>query len=242
MSAHKKPRLPLIIAAILVLAMLIVGGFFAQPLSELFRDTDKAAQAVEDAGLFGPFVFMGLQIIQVIIAPIPGQVTGFLGGFLFGAFWGTVYSMLGAAIGFIIVFLLARKLGRPFVEYFVDAKTLKKFDYISKNNGLLVLFFMFLLPVFPDDLICYIAGLTAIPIRHLVIVSLLGRLPGFFILSLAGSGVANENYRIAIGAAIVLLVVFVIGLWQRKRLERIVRRFGERLNKNKLDETNKKRE
>lgn len=217
----------LLVGSIAVLAV-IVGLliFFWQPLTELFTDKERLKQLVEQAGVWGPLLFIGIQFLQVVVAPIPGQVVGALAGALFGPWLGTLYSMIGAMLGFTLIFIVARQLGRPFVERFVEKKHLEKFDYLTEAKGPIVFFLIFLLPAFPDDIICYLAGLSAIPIRTLVLVSFAGRLPGFLVLALLGSGIAEADGWLIGSVVVVLLLVAALGYWQRERLERWVRSLG----------------
>ena len=230
MSTTRFPKIPLnvLVGLVVVVALLVVAtAFFWQPLSSLASNPESIKQSVEQAGWWGPLVFIGVQFLQILIAPIPGQVIGVAGGTLFGPFLGTVYSMVGALVGFTAIFMLSRRLGRPFVERFVKKEHLDKFDYLAKANGPLVFFLIFLLPVFPDDLICYIAGLSAIPIRTLVAVSLVGRLPGYLVLALIGSGVAGSNVTLIGVLVAVVAGCLVVAYWQRKRLEKWVHRVAK---------------
>jgi len=228
-TTRKKLPLWLVVTTVAILLGLVVATIiFWQPLSSLLTNPDKLRETVEQAGAWGPLLFILLQLAQVIIAPIPGQISGFVGGLAFGTVWGTVYSMIGAAIGFTLIFIFARKLGRPFVERFVDKKLLEKFDYLTEANGAFIFFLIFLLPAFPDDIICYLAGLSKIRISTLVIISLLGRLPGYFVLSLSGAGVADSNIQLTLGLVTVLMIVFAVGVWQRKRLEAWVKHLSRR--------------
>lgn len=189
------------------------------PLSDLARNPDQLKRTIQDSGAWGPLIFMGVQFLQVLVAPIPGQVAGAIAGALFGAFWGTVYSMVGALIGYTVIFVLARKFGRPLVERFVSPKYLEKFDYLTKESGVFVFFLIFLLPAFPDDVICYIAGLSQIRIRTLILISIAGRLPGFIGLSLIGAGAADGNATLVTILLTVSAIIAAIGFWQRARLE-----------------------
>jgi uncharacterized membrane protein YdjX (TVP38/TMEM64 family) len=209
-------------------AALVGGIILAWPHLSVFSDPEKTRQLVQDAGPWGPLVFIGMQIVQVFFAPIPGQVTGLAGGYLFGTWLGTLYTLIGATIGFTLIFLLVRKLGRPFVERFVDKKHLQKFDYIAKTNGAFVLFLVFLLPAFPDDLICFIAGLTNIRIRTLILISVAGRLPGYLVLSFSGAGVAQHNIKLVAILLSAVMVVSALAFWQRKRLERFVQHLAQK--------------
>ncbi len=182
----------------------------------MFSDPVRARETIGSLGGWAPLAFMAMQVAQVVIAPLPGQVTGLIGGFLFGPWLGLLYTMIGALVGFWLVFVLARKLGRPFVERFVKPTTLAKFDGVLARGGPFVLFLIYLLPAFPDDVISFVAGLTRIPIRTLLVVSLAGRLPGYLVLSFAGEGLTGENGNPLVVGGGVLLALGIVAVWQRR--------------------------
>ena len=199
-----------IIIGVILMAAAAVVLTWGQPFLALFSDQERMRQAIESFGVFGPVIYMLLQATQVLIAPIPGQITGLASGYLFGPYLGLLYSMIGAAIGFTIIFLLTRRFGRPLVERFFDKKHIEKFDYITKANGVTTLFLIFLLPAFPDDLICFLAGLTKIPIRTLIFISIAGRLPGYYLLALTGSDLVNGGISPGILTAVIVALFFVV--------------------------------
>lgn len=209
-----------IVVLIAVAAALYTWG---QPLWAFFSDQEHAKRSIESAGVFGPLIFIFMQVLQVVIAPIPGQVAGLVGGYLFGPYLGLLYSVIGATIGFTIIFALSRRFGRPLVERFFDKKHIEKFDFITKKNGGMALFLIFLLPAFPDDLICYLAGLTKIPIRTLILISIAGRLPGYLLLSFTGNGLTFDNMNMIISIATGVLIIVGLGFWQRTWLYELVK-------------------
>lgn len=219
MKDNKPKIIALVVSAIVIVALIVLAAVFWQPLYDLVSDQARVEQLVDSAGFWGPLVFMLLQIVQVLAAPVPGQITGFVGGYLFGWALGTVYAMVGSIIGVTIVFWLSRKLGRPFVEYFFDKKTIQKFDYLAESKGVFILFLIFLVPAFPDDLICYIAGLSSIRIRTLVLISFLGRFPTTLALSLAGAGAAQSNGTLVVIVSVTMVVAIGLAYWKRKELE-----------------------
>ena len=205
-----------------LLVLLALGILFLAKFGKLFLIGDELKGLILGFGIFAPLIFIVLLALQVLIAPIPGQAAGLVSGFIFGAFAGTVYSMIGLALGSYLAFVIARKFGRPFVEKVVDKNTLKKFDNISSKEGTLTLFLIYLFPALPDDAVCYIAGLTKIRIRTLVIISFLGRLPGFFVLNLVGSGIASENtlgYWIFFG---MMMIVSLVMYLNKNKLEKFI--------------------
>lgn len=227
------PKKYLVIAGLVLTAATIVtlSVLYGRGLIDFFSSQERIEQTIEAAGAWGPLVMIALQTLQVLIAPIPGQITGIAAGYLFGVFFGTIYAMIGMVIGFTLIFVFARKLGRPAVEYFVDKKTLKKFDYLADSNGVFAFFLILLLPFFPDDFVCYIAGLTAIPIRKLIIVAFLARLPGTFLFAVAGDNLANNNLETVIYLAVIVVAFGGVAWLQRNRIEQLV----QRLSRNKKD-------
>ena len=112
-----------VFSLVLILFLLFL---LIKPFLYLFGDLDKLKVFILDFGVFAPLVLIFLQILQVLVAPIPGQLMGLASGFIFGPFLGTVYTMLGTVIGSYIAFKLSRKLGRPFVERMINKKVLIK--------------------------------------------------------------------------------------------------------------------
>lgn len=212
-----------IVLAVVLVGSMVVAGIVFLPL---LGDVERIAQLVDDAGIWGPVLFVVIQALQVVAAPVPGQVTGLAAGYLFGPLWGTVYCAIGGTIGCTIVFVLSRRLGRPFVESFVSARALKRFDYLADTGGAIVLFLIFLVPIFPDDIISYIAGLTRVPIHRLVLVALFGRLPGYVLYAVAGERAAAADMTAVIVIAVATLVLFALLFWQRRRVEAFVRRIA----------------
>jgi uncharacterized membrane protein YdjX (TVP38/TMEM64 family) len=225
-SKARSRRLRIVAAVVAGMSLLAIVAYIAWPFLSTFSDPDKARRLIVDAGAWGPLVFTAMQVVQVLVAPIPGQVTALVGGYLFGPVLGLVYTMVGATIGFTLIFVLARKLGRPFVERFISPKLLERFDYLADTRGVLVLFLIFVLPAFPDDVISFIAGLTHIRIRTLVFVSLAGRLPGYVVLSATGNGLADENMNPIVVAAVVMVVILGVAYWQRAWLRDLVDKRG----------------
>ena len=116
-------------------------------------------------GSAAPLVFIFIQSLQVVFAPIPGEATGFLGGYLFGIPKGFLYSTIGLTMGSTVAFLLGRWLEIHFVEKVVKKETLEKFDFIIERQGALLAFLFFLIPGFPKDYLCFILGLSQMPLR-----------------------------------------------------------------------------
>ncbi|MCW5695576.1 MAG: TVP38/TMEM64 family protein [Bauldia sp.] len=212
----------------ITIAVVLIAAIGAAVVAFLpmLGDVDRIAEQIDRAGPLGPILFVVIQALQVIAAPVPGQVTGLAAGYLFGPLWGTIYCTIGGTIGCTVVFVLSRKLGRPFVEAFVSRKALQRFDYLADSGGAIALFLIFLVPIFPDDIISYIAGLTRVPLHRLVLVALFGRLPGYILYAVAGERAAAADMTAVIVIAVATLVLLALFFWQRHRVEGWVRRLA----------------
>ena len=214
-NLSKKTKHSLIIGGVIILlciAYLIFDITQNGPLTRLLSEKDAIIQFVESMGVFGPLAFIFVQILQTVVAPLPGNVAAIVGGVLFG-WWGVLWSTIGGLIGYWIVFSLARKYGRSLVEKLVKKSVLDKFDYLTNEKGSLIFFLFFLIPGLPDDAIGYIAGLTEIPIRKLLMMMLIGRTPAVIASNMIGAGIGQDNIQIvaivtAI-SAILLVLVFI---------------------------------
>jgi len=188
---------------------------------------DHLRRLLEGAPVPPAVAFVGLQVAQVLVAPIPGQLVGLVSGYLFGFWLGLALTMAGLALGTLLAIGLARLLGEGVVRRFVPKKHLERFDAQVGGDGLWNFFFIWLLPVFPDDAACFLAGLTRLPLWQLVGVALLGRLPGMAVLAFVGAsaGRASTTAYVVLGFALALSVVLwlfsdEVEAWMERRTRR----------------------
>ena len=163
-------------------------------------------------------IFIVAQIVQVVAAPFPGEITGIIGGMLYGPFWGTVYSTIGLTLGSWAAFMLARFFGEPILEYAVRRDVLEKFDHFMEDKGLLVSFLLFLIPGFPKDYLCYIMGVSRIPTGTFLAISTAGRVFGTAMLSITGSFAGNGQYKYLIFVLILGVALFVTAYYYHDQL------------------------
>jgi len=179
---------------------------------ELFTDRVWVRDMVKSAGWASALVFLGLQVGQVLFAPIPGEVTGFLGGYMFGVLNGFLLSTVGLTVGSMLAFGIGHFLGERVVRKLVRCESFEKYNQMVQYKGILVIFVFFLVPGFPKDYLCMFLGLTTLPGRVFFVISTLGRIPGTFALSLQGASVFEKDYMFfAIVTALTL--VFALAAW-----------------------------
>lgn len=176
----------------LVLVALISGLIlWWRPIYDFLSDPEQVGAWVEQLGAWGPVAIIMLEMIQALLAPIPGQAIEAVSGYLYGPWLGTLYPMIGMIIGSSIVFLLSRRFGRPLVIRLIGKQSMARMDDLVRRGGALFFFLIWLLPFAPDDLACVAAGLTPMPFRQFIILMTLGRLPGVFVSVLVGANVAR---------------------------------------------------
>jgi uncharacterized membrane protein YdjX (TVP38/TMEM64 family) len=223
-------RIGAIAGAVLVVILIV---WFREPLSALLStaygllvESERFSAYVASYGPAAPLVFMGIQILQVIFAPIPGEATGVIGGFLFGAFKGCLYSTVALTVGSWINFGIGRFLGKRWVRKIVPGHHMARFDHIIRHQGVLVVFVLFLIPGFPKDYLCLVIGVSTMPMRVFLILAGIGRIPGTLMLSLQGALVFEKNYLVF--CIIVTINVLIVYLGYRYR-EALYRRI-EKIN------------
>jgi uncharacterized membrane protein YdjX (TVP38/TMEM64 family) len=158
-----------------------------EPIWALLGDRERLQAWVARLGPWGPLATIGLNIAQVILAPIPGQFVGVMNGYLYGIATGTLYSMIGLIIGTAIAMALGRRFGRPLVERLVTEDQLTRWDNITANQGPWFFFLVFLFPFVPDDVTSFLIGLSPLSIPRMLILTTLGRLPGVFVSCWVGA-------------------------------------------------------
>lgn len=176
----------------------------------LVTDREWIRATVASYGGAAPLVFIGLQAAQVLAAPVPGEATGLIGGYLFGTLLGFVYSSIGLTVGSLINFGVGRVLGERFVRRLIPAETVDRIDRLVNRQGIIALFFMFVIPGFPKDYLCLALGLTALPLKAFALLAGIGRMPGTLMLSLQGASLYHQNYvllAIVAGACVVAVGV-----------------------------------
>jgi uncharacterized membrane protein YdjX (TVP38/TMEM64 family) len=214
-------------------AMLLVFGlllYYYQEIHEsffqawhFFSNKERVNKFVISFGSYAPLVFIGLQILQVLVAPIPGEFTGFVGGYLFGIVPGLIYSTVGLSLGSLFAFLIARGLGMPFFRRFMGEEFMGKFEYIVERHGAFLTFILFLLPGTPKDSLCYLLGLSPMHVVTFLVISCVGRFPGTVLLTMQGNSIRSEDYRAFFMVLGLLLLLFVLTFIYRDRIEKLLK-------------------
>src|SRR5215468_9590114 len=203
-------------------------GPWGENLGKFYTRRKRLARFLSSFGPWSAAVFMLLQALQVVISPIPGELTGVIGGYLYGVNFGFLFSTLGLTLGSWIAFELASLFGRPLVEKFVAEKALEKFHFLTSNAGAVISFLLFVIPGFPKDYLCYILALTGMNLSTFLVVSTLGACQGHTYLPSKERALAVGQYETAIVIAAICGVIVFITYLYRSRLYQWIRGLREK--------------
>lgn len=182
-------RAAAIVSAAIFLAVTAAITYFCIDFFKKFSDPAEFKNYINSFGIFGRAAFLALQIIQIVIAFIPGEVVQVGAGYAYGAFEGTVLCLVGAAIASAIVFLLVKKVGTRIVYLFVSREKMESLKFLNDEQKLgRLIFILFLIPGAPKDVLTYLVGLTRIRLYEFLIISLTARTPALLLSTLGRLG------------------------------------------------------
>lgn len=207
---------------IFVLFSAAVAWLIGKPLLQFVSEPEKFRQWVDSHGLLGPLAFLGMMLLQVFVAVIPGEPLEIGAGYAFGAVEGTILCILGAAIGSTLVFLFVRRFGVRAVEVFISREKIQSLRFLQNTRRVhLFLLVAFLLPGTPKDVLCYVAGLTTLKLGPFILISSICRLPSIVTSTIGGSALGSGQWGMAAIVFAATLVISAIGLWIYKRILRL---------------------
>ena len=200
-----------LILALLILVLLTV--LVGRPLVKFASEPEKFRAWVDAHGLYGRLAYIGMVIVQVIIALIPGEPLEIAAGYAFGALQGTLLCLLASTLGSLLVFALVRRFGVRLVQVFFSKEKLQSLRFLrsSPRRDILYLLF-FMIPGTPKDLLCYFAGLTDVRLPVWLIICSLGRLPAIITSTVGGSALSEKNYWTAAAVFAVTFLLSGLGL------------------------------
>ena len=183
---REKARKLLHIATIISLSVIVVLTIYGVKTG-LLTNRDNLEMLVKKSGIWGPLLFITIQMIQVVLPIIPGGITCGACVVIFGAWQGLLYNYIGIVVGSMINFYLARRYGQCFVKYFVKEETYEKYiGWLEKGKKFDKFFaFAIFFPCAPDDVLCLIAGLTRMTWKKFAAIILLGKPASIAMYSLA---------------------------------------------------------
>lgn len=191
-------------------AALIVGTiawFWGEPIWALLTDEARIEALVQQAGPWGPLALIAINVLQILIAPIPGYVVQMAAGYLYGPLWGGIYAAVGLLVGAMFTMMLARVFGRPLARWVIGRQRLERWETVTHSDSPVIWFLMLLGPI--GDIPYALAGLSSVRYRTVFLFTLLIRVPSAFLSTAIGGGVLPVGWLVALLLAASAVALFV---------------------------------
>ena len=201
-----------LIPAIVVIVFAGLTMLLWRPLVSFASNPEILRVWMQDLGIWGILIFGIFNFLQVVFAVIPGGPFELAAGYILGVVPGTLLCDITMTISSVVVFLLVRKFGIRFVELFVSRRQIENMGFLKDNQKVQsVLFFIFLLPGTPKDVVTYLAGLTNLSLKSWIFICFVGRFPAILLTALGGSALGNAKYGIVAVVIVVFAVAYLAG-------------------------------
>lgn len=219
-NTQKRRRTIALCSLVIVVALFgWLTYFFTKQFLVFDRSPEEFKTFVEGYGWKSRFVALGIQLLQVIVSLIPGEVVEVGIGYTFGAMEGTLLCMAGVAIASSLVFLLVKRLGIRLVELFISREKINELRFINSEKKLKrLIFILFFIPGTPKDLLTYFVGLTRIKLHEFLIISLIARIPSLVTSTIGGNLIQKESYWGAVWLFLITGAVSLAGILLYNRL------------------------
>ena len=219
----RRRKIITVISLILILILFsMIAYFVGRPLMKQLRDSPETFRDyVYSHRLLGPFLMVGIMMLQVIIAIIPGGPCELAAGFVFGWLEGAVLCLIGSILASALVFLAVRKWGVKLVELFFPREKILSYSFLQNEKKLnLLSFVLFLVPGTPKDMLTYILGLTPMKLTSMLVITTLARLPAVLCSTITGSLAQKGSYIVAIITYGVTMVIAGVCVWWYRKISR----------------------
>lgn len=199
--------------ALFVILSVLACCFAGPPLVRFAGEPDRFRTWVDSRGIWAPVLFLGMVVLQIVVAVIPGEPLEIAAGYAFGAVHGTLLCILGAFVGRVLVFLLVRRFGAWAVEMFFPLEKVRSLRFLQNERRLSFwVFFLFFLPGTPKDVLSYATGLTKLPLRRWLWISAVAPIPSIVTSTVGGDALGVGNYFFAALVFGITLAVSGLGL------------------------------
>lgn len=226
---YLKENMGVIIFSALFILFLFVGYKYFHDYFYILKDPNEVRNIINSYGQYSILAFIFLQMLQVVVFFIPGEIVQIAGGYIFGTISGSIISLVGICLGSIIIFMICNIYGKPFVERIISKRHLNFFKKILKLGSVnYIVFLLYLVPGIPKDALAYICGISDISLKNFVVYSTLGRVPGIFLSAYFGAKIGTDNKLLLIGIAIVATVLFILGIIKGEKIIKNIIKNGEK--------------
>lgn len=194
--------------AVVLLAVIVI--FVGIPLVKFLKEPERFRSWVDERGFWGKVAFIGMVVMKVVVAVIPGEPFELAAGYAFGVWEGLLLCMIGITIGSMIVFSLVKKFGVSIIRVFFSQERIDGMKLLhTSKKGNIILSIVYIVPGTPKDFLNYCAGLTTIKLPTWLFVCSIGRIPSIITSTISGDAFVQKRYFFGI---LIYVVTFLVGL------------------------------
>ncbi len=226
-----------IFSVVLFFVAMILLTVIAIPLIQSLGNPKEFKAFIDSCGPWGFGMMLFIQVSQIVVALIPGELVEFVAGTVYGWLGGLLFCLFGVAVGQTIIFWLVKFLGKDFAEGVAGSKAVSKFKFLQDEKKLrTILFFLFFIPGTPKDLLTYLVPLTKIKCADFLVITLFARIPSIVSSTYAGDAFSNKDFltlAVTYGAIILFSVAGVIcyRIWDEKLSARLsAKKAGDKIS------------
>lgn len=219
LTARQKKTISLVSIIVFVLFSVAIFWFVGRPMLKFISEPDKFRAWVGDHGIWSRIAFVGMIILQIIVAIIPCEPLELGAGYAFGVWEGTLLCLIGALIGSIIVFQFVKKVGVRAVYAFFPEEKIQSLKFLQNSKRLnLLTLIIFMIPGTPKDIMCYFMGLTKMKLSTWVAITAVARIPPIITSTISGNALGLQQYQFAIIVLAATLLISACGMLVYNRL------------------------
>lgn len=214
---------------VIILILLIGLTIYLFPKFLELQHEEKRAELkiyIESIGFWGWLLALSVQILQVVVAFLPGEPVEIVIGMIFGPVGGMLTCLLGIIIGTLIIYFLAKTIGIKFISIFVDPDKLSEYSFINSTNKKDALVFtLFFIPGTPKDVLTYFAPFIKMPMLRFILISTFARIPSIITSTLLGDSLGSGKWVLSLIIFTTTLLIALIGIlfnrWYMKKHQEV---------------------
>lgn len=174
---------------------------------------------VSDHAFVSRLVMLGINIVQVLLAFLPGEPVELASGYAFGFWEGTALCLVASGLATSMIYWATRRWGWKLVGLFFDRSLFDRFSWLKSAKRLeLIMFIVFLIPGTPKDFLTYFAGLTNMRFLPVVLIATFGRIPSIVTSTIAASAVGSGNWPLVACTLVASAFLLAVGGLMYRRL------------------------